>query len=791
MDIAYVKNHIRKLEPVESNQLDEPRQQQDTNLPPNRRFMAMVNVQDPCPSSTNEQWSQYTDILLAFTTTHQDDGTCSETCEVATELLVCNNQPNEALLQKWNTAGKNIWIVFGGPGMGTNFDLVVPVCWEFCFGRQTAVVDSLATLVEANSNIVNGVVLSYQYLYQDDENGSGFPRGEQALSFVREITTGLRERLDDDISLAHMPIDGSVVVGTPYFALMAELAHTQQFDLIMPQYFNGVTRPVSNTNQALQHFDTLATFMFRGDPTRIVFGLCNNGADENCGGSEFSADSVQGAGIMKALTGTYPCHGGAFFWSMSSDPGGFWSTPLLQELTPTVEATECAIEEEPNGTDSNPGINDNEESKDDQYCQGLNSSSCGECIDNGCAWCNADGVSSCLSKSNTTVQCSLVCNPTAPAQEEEWTSTSLIEHHVKLEGLTQEYYGITELLTESRQALEELHGRHVQEFFSSMIDSSLILDSNITIVEVMLPSLYSRMLRRAPGKDAPRRLQNGGSSVVVVYDQEISYWYPVVDQMLPPDTLSAVPFTTEMARQDLTAMLQSSNDETLQKVLAVSEVLVVPQAPTESPVVPPVTTPVPTTPIPTNAPVLDPTIAPMIPSEVPPVFVPTIDSSPGSGPTGTGQPMSAPTSPPMNAPTPMQPSNNDTPSNPPVLEVNPPQLSLTPPPIQSPVFNTDPPMSLPTPIVGPPLTNSPVLTPTSAPVPAPTPNPTNAPTPVSATPAPIQNPQSMENAATKDDNDYPIFGKYTGFIVVAIVFVGLLAIFTIRMKWFMGEYVDE
>ena len=89
------------------------------------------------------------------------------------------------------------------------------------------------------------------------------------------------------------------------------------------------------------------------------------------------------------------------------------------------------------------------------------------------------------------------------------------------------------------------------------------------------------------------------------------------------------------------------------------------------------------------------------------------------------------------------------------------------------------------PVLAPPPTNAPTL-------PPPTPNPTNAPTPVPVappTPAPVTSPQPPQEARAEDD--YPIFGKYTGFIVVAIVFLGLLFIFTIRMKYFMGEYVDE
>jgi hypothetical protein len=737
-------------------------------LPPNHRFMAMVNIQEPCP--TPQQWNQYTDILLSYTTTLQENGTCSDSCQINNPLKVCNNQPNNYLLEQWNGAGKRIWLVVGGPAMGRDsyYDLVMPACWEFCFGRQQQLVESVANLV-SNTPSIHGVVISYQYLYENNQNDSGFLRGNEAQAFLRTLTVSLRERLDNGMLLAHMPVDSSVVVGTDYFTLMSELAQNNQFDLLMPQFFNGVIQPASNAQGVLQHLDVLVTFMFLGDSSRVVLGICNNGGDDfNCGGRGFAVDSVEGASIMTSLSNSYPCHGGAFFWSASSDPEGFWSIPLLAEYSPKLEVDACQTTDEQNQTDNID--------KDESCGSLLTELSCDDCIKKGCAWCREAGKSICQPIKGNGTECFEVCLPEKLEQDIVWGPNSLVQHNIKLEGLSQEYFGISNLTVQSMRSLEELHASHVESFFSSKIDETLLLDSNITIMEVILPSMLSRSLRRTNETllVQPMQMQHDGSSVVVVYDQNFSYWYPVIWQMLSPESLSMVPFATKNARDGLTSMLQTSSDPILKQVLGVSEITVAPQTPTESPI----STLKPTTTVPTHSMTPVPTQLPQVSPTQTPAAVPIGNET-------SGEPNSS--SPPSNGTPSSSPSPDTYPTNvvnPPATEAPPSQPIAAPPP---PGFNTNPPNSVQPMSPEPFDTAAPTKQPPLASTPPPAPNPTMLPTP-QPTRNPTGAPNSNKNYASSDD--YPIFGKYTGFIVIGIVFVGLLIVFTVHMKYCMGEYVD-
>ena len=71
---------------------------------------------------------------------------CSTTCEID-EPPVCNNTANQALIQELQAAGKKVILSFGGAGMGGSWAGDVNDCWEYCFGRETKVVNQLTQIV--------------------------------------------------------------------------------------------------------------------------------------------------------------------------------------------------------------------------------------------------------------------------------------------------------------------------------------------------------------------------------------------------------------------------------------------------------------------------------------------------------------------------------------------------------------------------------------------------------------------------------------------------------------------
>jgi hypothetical protein len=145
-----------------------------------------------------------------------------------------------------------------------------------------------------------------------------------------------------------------------------------------------VIRPTSNSQGVLQHLDALVTFMFWGDASRIVFGMCNDDDDQfYCGGTAYAVDSVDGASIMKSLSNMYPCHGGAFFWSASSDPSDFWSTPLLATLK--VDACVSDVEQ---------SLNEDKD-KNKKCVNPVTAHSCSDCVKNGRSWCMVNDKSIC------------------------------------------------------------------------------------------------------------------------------------------------------------------------------------------------------------------------------------------------------------------------------------------------------------------------------------------------------------------------------------------------------------
>jgi hypothetical protein len=234
----------------------------------------------PCP--TAQQYDAYTHIVIAFAVSYTwapEKNNCDINCQIS-EPPVCNNQPNPTLIQDLQAAGKKIILSFGGAGMGGSWAGDVNDCWEYCYGKETQVVDQLVTIV--NIMGLDGVDIDYEYFYEDGQNGSGFSKGAQAQQFLTDVTVGLKSNLPAGSVVTHAPMDSDAVPGKAYYNVLVNVASS--LDFLMPQYYNGVTRPVTDgvdgtgvgTQSALQHYTTLTNNMFGGDPKKIVFGFCIN-----------------------------------------------------------------------------------------------------------------------------------------------------------------------------------------------------------------------------------------------------------------------------------------------------------------------------------------------------------------------------------------------------------------------------------------------------------------------------------------------------------------------------------
>ena len=164
------------------------------------RMIAYMGNWQACP--TPQQVAAYTHIVIAFAVSYTwspGKNICSETCEIATPP-VCNNAPNQHLIQDWQNAGKKVLLSFGGAGMGGSWDGNND-CWEYCFGREEQVIDRVSEIVIDMG--LDGVDIDYEYYYEDGQNNSPFSKGAEAQDFLKEVTAGLKNKLGPESIIAH------------------------------------------------------------------------------------------------------------------------------------------------------------------------------------------------------------------------------------------------------------------------------------------------------------------------------------------------------------------------------------------------------------------------------------------------------------------------------------------------------------------------------------------------------------------------------------------------------------
>jgi len=292
---------------------------------PDSSLIAYLGNWQSCP--TLEQISHYTHIVIAFAVTYTwnpSKNQCSTSCTIGSPVPICNNQNNQALVDSWRAAGKKVILSFGGAGMGGSWAGDVNDCWEHCYGKEQSVISQLDTIVRAQN--FDGVDIDYEYFYEKPE----------AQTFLKTVTTGLRSTLPQGSIVTHAPMDPDLLPDTAYYKLLKEVSSS--LDFIMPQYYNGFTRPAidgidgtgSGSISALSHYNNLVNDMFDGDATKVIFGFCIS----DCSGTGSNANGIQAASVMSSLRKYYPCNGGAFFWVAAHDTSGSWSQTVSKEIFP-------------------------------------------------------------------------------------------------------------------------------------------------------------------------------------------------------------------------------------------------------------------------------------------------------------------------------------------------------------------------------------------------------------------------------------------------------------------------
>mmetsp|Transcript_12391 Transcript_12391/g.35983 ORF Transcript_12391/g.35983 Transcript_12391/m.35983 type:complete len:880 (+) Transcript_12391:205-2844(+) len=300
----------------------------------------------PCPSI--EQYQHYTHVMIAFAVSYRwrpGKNDCSSTCDIPMPPI-CGGPDSSTFVQDLQDAGKKVLVSFGGAGMGGSWPTSEDDCWEHCFGREDQVINQLVGIVQELN--LDGVDIDYEYFYEDNQRDSGFDRGDEAQYFIKTVTQGLRARLptEEGYLITHTPMDIDMQPDTAYFDILREIR--DDVDFVMPQYYNGITRPaldgVTNSRGAypstLQHFTTIATEMLDGDATKILAGFCIG----DCAETASNVNGAQAAKVMLDLAKELDsgCPGGVFFWVATDDLGGAWSSQVREAMSGDEWPDECA-----------------------------------------------------------------------------------------------------------------------------------------------------------------------------------------------------------------------------------------------------------------------------------------------------------------------------------------------------------------------------------------------------------------------------------------------------------------
>jgi chitinase len=320
------------------------------NVEDSRVIAYLGNWQD-CP--TNDQVKAYTHIVIAFAISYTwaaSQNQCDAQCNVATPVSICNNANNQALIDEWRGMGKKVILSFGGAGMGGSWSGDNNNCWDYCFGKEEQLSTSLVNIVDEQN--FDGIDVDYEYCLDTagSQNGRCSQRTNlysdyKAQTFLDGLTSKLRVKLDalqvsngynrGRYEVTHAPMDSDLSSkDSKYFQILKR--RSADLDFLMPQFYNGVTRPgidgIGGANagsmSAISIFDNLVNDMFSGRAEKVVFGFCISDCSST-GSNVSGSEAAQVMGDLRAYNqGAYECNGGAFFWVAQHDVGGLWSNAV-------------------------------------------------------------------------------------------------------------------------------------------------------------------------------------------------------------------------------------------------------------------------------------------------------------------------------------------------------------------------------------------------------------------------------------------------------------------------------
>ena len=171
-------------------------------------------------------------------------------------------------------------------------------CWDYCFGEEDDLSTSLVNIIDNQK--FDGVDIDYEYC--SDIDGTGDSVGKhagrcverdpskysdaKAQNFLETLTSNLRTKLDvlqasngynrGRYEITHAPMDSDLTPSSSaYFQILKR--RRADLDFLMPQFYNGVTRPAidgvdksgSGALSAAVMFSSLANDMFDSEPNKV------------------------------------------------------------------------------------------------------------------------------------------------------------------------------------------------------------------------------------------------------------------------------------------------------------------------------------------------------------------------------------------------------------------------------------------------------------------------------------------------------------------------------------------